>query len=370
MPDSPVRNADHKPIILCVEDEDDLRVDLVDELEEAGYSVIEARDGAQAVAQLDVIRPDLILCDVNMPGRNGYDVLHDLRRRRPELADVPFIFLTALADPREVIEGKRAGADDYLVKPIDFDLMLATIEARLRQVSRMRKKVETEIDRMREALQGLGAKAAQDSFRGVCQALDYVTLGVVLLGGQAQILFANRAARSLARESDGLLLEETITSSRAQDTKALRATVDAAIASSASGEDQVSCLSLPRPSGRRDLLLLACPLATSRAVEGAIEAGGEDAPTPAVVVFVSDPERRPRVPDDVLASLFGLTRAESQIAMKLAEGGRMEEIAASLNVSKTTVAYHMRNIFQKTDTHRQADLVALVLAGPMAMVHD
>ena len=366
MANSPTRNADHKPIILCVEDEDDLRIDLVDELEEAGYSVIEARDGTQAVAQLDVIRPDLILCDVNMPGRNGYDVLHDLRRRRPELADVPFIVLTALADPREVIEGKRSGADDYLVKPIDFDLMLATIEARLRQVSRMQEKVETEIDRMREALLGLGARAAQDSFRGVCQALDYVTLGVVLLDGQAQILFANRAARSLARESDGLLLEDMVTSSRAQDTKALRATIDVAIASGLSGEDQVSCLSIPRPSGRRDLLLLACPLAVNRAREGA----AEDARVPAVVVFVSDPERRPRVPDDVLASLFGLTRAESQIAMKLAEGGRMEEIAASLNVSKTTVAYHMRNIFQKTDTHRQAELVALVLAGPMAMVHE
>lgn len=353
--------AADRAVILCVEDEDDLRSDLVEELEEAGYAVMEAGDGAQAAARLDAVRPDLILCDINMPGRNGYDLLHDLRRQRPELADVPFVFLTALADPREVVKGKRAGADDYLVKPVDFDLMLATIETRLRQVARIRHRARAEIDRLRGALGELRDREAEAGFHAACRALDYVALGVVLLDAGARVLFANRAARALAAEADGLTIGEALLADGARPGAGLRRTLETALAMSLAGEDHVAGLSVPRPSGRRDLLLLACSL----------DARGRDgAHAPAVVAFISDPERRPQVPGDVLAALFGLTPAESQVAIKLAEGRRLDEIATSLHVSQTTVAYHLRNLFQKTDTHRQADLMALVLAGPMTMSFD
>src|SRR5699024_1152432 len=56
----------------------------------------------------------------------------------PGYAGIPFLFLTAMSDPRAVVAGKRLGADDYLIKPIDYDLLLATVEARLRQVKRVR----------------------------------------------------------------------------------------------------------------------------------------------------------------------------------------------------------------------------------------
>lgn len=201
-------------VILCVEDEDDLRRDIADELAEAGYRVIEARDGETALARLDATRPDLILCDISMPSQNGYAVLRAVQDMGPDYADIAFVFLSALGDPREIVEGKRLGADDYLVKPIDYDLLLATVHARLRQIARMR-------------------------------------------------------------------------------------------------------TSFPADAAETD--------------------------------------------DATLIDAHGLTPAEARIAVALTEGQPLAQIAADFGVSRTTVAFHMRNIFQKTGTSRQAALVSLLL---------
>ncbi len=126
-----------KLTVLCVEDQCHLRQDIIDELSAAGYDAVGAADGREALDVLETIRPHLILCDISMPRLDGYGLLETVRGRHTHLADVPFVFLTALNQRDEIIHGKRAGADDYLVKPIDYDLLLATIEARLRQVSRI-----------------------------------------------------------------------------------------------------------------------------------------------------------------------------------------------------------------------------------------
>lgn len=198
--------------ILCVEDEEDLRRDIADELAEAGYAVIEACNGEEALDLLRTIRPDLILCDISMPGLNGYDMLNAVQAKGSAHASIPFVFLSALGDPREIVEGKRLGADDYLVKPIDYDLLLATVHARLRQIDRLRS------------------------------------------------------------------------------------------SSSVSGID-----------------------------DGAFPSG------------------------------FALTEAEMRVARALTEGRSLRLIAADFGISRTTVAFHLRNIFQKTGTARQAELVALLL---------
>lgn len=346
----------NRSLILCIEDEDDLRSDLVEELEEAGYAVIEARDGMQAAEQLEAVRPDLILCDINMPGRNGYELLEQLRGERPQLADVPFVFLTALADPREVIEGKRRGADDYLIKPVDFDLMLATIEARLRQITSIRQTVLNEMGQLRDALTRLDGTSERDTFSTVLQTLDFISLGIVMLDGAGCVLFANRAAHALANEMDGLSLGKRLSADEGLACSQLPKAIAVALSSDAGSAELPACASVPRHSGRRDLLALA--FALERADDGS---------GPAAVVFISDPELRSRVPDTILASLFGLTPAESHVATLLAEGKRADQIAEALSVSPTTVAFHIRNLFGKTGTGRQADLIALLLAGPMSV---
>lgn len=344
-----------RPLILCAEDQEDLRTDICDELREAGYTVLEAADGEDTLRQIDAAVPDLILCDINMPGRNGYEVLEEIRTRRPDLADTPFIFLTALSDPREVVDGKRLGADDYLVKPIDFDLLLATVDARLRQVSRMRAKSNHELQQLRHAMSLLRQEVSQQAFQAATRALDLVAPGMVLLNSQGRVIFANQRARQLASESHSLHLLDTLTTREGSGLQ-LRHTIDAALLASHSGQETVFSLRLPYRPGNHGLLVLVCSL------EQRPDALEEEA---SVVVMLSAPGQRTPLPDGILASLFGLTPAETRIALALLEGLRSEEIAEQMGVSITTVAFHLRNLFQKTDTHRQADLIALLLAGSM-----
>lgn len=120
--------------ILCVEDERFLREDIKEELEDAGYCVSVADNGRSAIEKIQCEKPDLILCDMMMPEMDGPTLLEHIRTNLTSLNDVPFIFLTARATRDDIIVGKRMGVDDYLTKPIDYDLLLATVEARLRQV--------------------------------------------------------------------------------------------------------------------------------------------------------------------------------------------------------------------------------------------
>ncbi len=123
--------------ILCIEDEADLRADIVEDLQEAGYKTLEAGDGTTGLDLIVDREPDLVLCDITMPGLDGYAVLRRLREDHPDLADIPFLFLTARAGRQDIIAGKTLGADDYLVKPVDFEMLRATVQSRLRQVARM-----------------------------------------------------------------------------------------------------------------------------------------------------------------------------------------------------------------------------------------
>ncbi len=139
--------------VLCIEDDVDLRADIAEELVEAGYQVLEAGDGREGLATILAHRPDLVVSDISMPGLNGYELLQVLRDEHPQLADMPFVFLSALADREHQIEGFKLGADDYLTKPVDFDMLLARVETRLRQTRRMLHKKEADAARLVEAIE-------------------------------------------------------------------------------------------------------------------------------------------------------------------------------------------------------------------------
>lgn len=352
-----------KKKILCVEDEPCLRTDIADELRDAGYDVTEAGDGQEALAVLETLTPDLVLCDITMPGLSGFDVLSEVRVRRPDLADVPFVFLTALAGRADVIAGKRAGADDYLTKPIDFDVMLATIDSRLSQVERMREKTRSESEKAREAFMALVEKSARVTFEVATEAFNRVSLGMFLLDSERRVVFANQTGRAILDEQDGLLLSGgLLRGATPKETNQIKALVDAALAAALHGEGQgEGGVALPRPSGARSLVVLVCPL------HRPADAGPDQ---PAAAVFVSDPERKPRIPTDLLARLYGLTPAETRLAVALAEGQRLDEIAENFGVARTTIAFHLRSLFRKTDTNRQADLVALFTGNPVTLGAD
>lgn len=148
--------------ILCVEDEPDLREQIVEELVDAGYEVLEAGNGVEGLAVIENGAPDLVLSDVNMPGMGGHELMKRVRDRHPELSDMPFLFLSAQADRAQVIEAKKMGADDYLTKPVDFELLLATLEARLAQVERMASHKEQQMVKLYRSLANEGTSAEPD----------------------------------------------------------------------------------------------------------------------------------------------------------------------------------------------------------------
>ena len=115
--------------ILCVEDEPQLRKLITMELEDAGYDVAEAAHGREAIDKILEQRPDLILSDVTMPQLDGYRVLETLWSDHPEYADVPFVLLSAMVDRAKTIGGVELKAENYLTKPIDFDLLLERVAA-------------------------------------------------------------------------------------------------------------------------------------------------------------------------------------------------------------------------------------------------
>ncbi|MAA99690.1 MAG: hypothetical protein CMN87_08955 [Stappia sp.] len=141
-----------KPRIMCIEDERLLLADLVEELKDFGYNTIAANNGAEALEILKSETPDLILCDLMMPRMDGRAVLQRVRADFPRLERTPFIFLTALATRDDVIAGKRLGADDYLTKPIDYDLLFATVESRLSQVARIDGVYKSQLLKIQEAI--------------------------------------------------------------------------------------------------------------------------------------------------------------------------------------------------------------------------
>ncbi|MGO9359914.1 MAG: response regulator transcription factor, partial [Xanthobacteraceae bacterium] len=128
--------TDVKKKILCIEDDRETAELIAEELIERGYDVTVARDGGEGFAAIFKTMPDLILCDINMPVMSGFEVLEHLAKIAPRFGNMPFVFLTALTDRNNQLKGRRLGADDYVTKPIDFDVLDAIIKARLAHVAR------------------------------------------------------------------------------------------------------------------------------------------------------------------------------------------------------------------------------------------
>ncbi len=123
--------------ILCIEDEAMIRGQIVEELQDAGYEVVEAEDGRHGLEMLLEHQPNIVISDVSMPNMDGRELLSKVRSELPQFADMPFIFLTAFSDRKDVLSGLDLGVDDYLTKPIDFDILLGKVKALLTQVERI-----------------------------------------------------------------------------------------------------------------------------------------------------------------------------------------------------------------------------------------
>ncbi|MGE0456472.1 MAG: response regulator [Vicinamibacteria bacterium] len=139
------------PKILVIEDDLDLAQAVAETLREAGYEAETAPDGDSGLQALVRGAPDLVLCDVTLPGLDGYGVL-DAIRRQPEGALLPFVFMTGRGGEENLRRGMSSGADDYVTKPFTSQTLLAAVSARLARASAAQGAAEARLDEMRRAL--------------------------------------------------------------------------------------------------------------------------------------------------------------------------------------------------------------------------
>ncbi|MGY4538374.1 CRP-like cAMP-binding protein/CheY-like chemotaxis protein [Mucilaginibacter sp. UYNi724] len=137
--------------VLIIEDNDDIRENVVEILELAGFNVHQAPNGKTGVDVAVKHRPDLILCDIMMPELDGYGVLYMLNKN-PETENIPFIFLTARAERLDLRKGMEMGADDYLTKPFDDLELLNAIDVRLKKQAAQEKFYSKSLDRLNKLI--------------------------------------------------------------------------------------------------------------------------------------------------------------------------------------------------------------------------
>jgi DNA-binding response OmpR family regulator len=123
--------------LLIIDDHDDIRENVAEILTLANYQVSTAANGNKGVEKAVQEKPDLIICDVTMPGMDGYGVLEELRKNE-DTTFTPFIFLSARTEKSDLRKGMNMGADDYLTKPFDDIELLAAVETRLKKYDVLR----------------------------------------------------------------------------------------------------------------------------------------------------------------------------------------------------------------------------------------
>ncbi len=187
-------------------------------------------------------------------------------------------------------------------------------------------------------------------------ALDHVKEGVIFVDGTLRIRFANAEARRLLRRGAGLkdVHSKLITARQADQARLYRAVAQAA---SGSLDHSTMSLAVSRAPPLRPLLLRVAPISASLADR----IGDLD---PGALVFIGDPDAG-QIDPAIVVAMLGLTPAEAQVASLLATGLDIAGLTIRLRVSQATVRTHLKNIFAKTNTGQQSQLVALINAIPV-----
>jgi len=189
-------------------------------------------------------------------------------------------------------------------------------------------------------------------------ALDEMKSATVLIDCTGKTIFVNRTARAILAQKDGLFIHRfELMARNPKETSELQGLIARAIATTKGLDPNGGgVMRLPRSEGR-PLHILVSPL---RAEDSALPG------KPAAAVFLSDPERQTAVPAEILRTLFGLTSAESRLALSIFEGNSLSEAAELYGVSRETVKSQINAVFSKTGTKRQGELIRLLGSLPQA----
>jgi len=197
---------------------------------------------------------------------------------------------------------------------------------------------------------------------GLGAALDMMPAGIVLLGPKGEVLFLNRAAAQLAAANDGLRASQNgLAADRHEESAQLgKLIADAAATSQGKGLRLGGATRISRRQGTQ-LQVLVTPVRNLPL---------DDLVPVCAVAFINDPSQQVRPVPEILQNLFGLTRAESRIALLLADGRTPREIAQLLSVTAHTMKSHLSSMFGKTSTSGQVQLVRLLAQLSLNLSHN
>jgi DNA-binding CsgD family transcriptional regulator/PAS domain-containing protein len=191
--------------------------------------------------------------------------------------------------------------------------------------------------------------------RDLAAAVDVLADGVAVVASDGRVIHLNPAAESIISCGDGLCVRSGyLRATIARTDGVLDLAVHRAFSRGRSTVAAGGCVAVPRPSGRRPYVVRVVPLNSGGSV-------GEESPN--VLVVIADPEREPQPESEALRSLYGLTKTEADVALRVLGGTGLKPIAEELSLSLATVRTHLQHVFEKTHTHRQAELVRLLLGG-------
>ncbi|SAI69370.1 two component response regulator [Bordetella ansorpii] len=294
----------HNKLVMLVDDAPDNLKMLSDALDQAGYMVVVATDGAQALARMDFVLPDIVLLDALMPGMDGFETCRRLKAHR-RAAQVPVVFMTGLTDPEDVVRGFQAGGVDYVTKPIDPSVVLARLEAHLRTASVV---------------------------SAALSAMDATANAVVVLGADGRITWKTAKARLwLAQylDMDG-------------EAQQLPAPLAQWVAARQADRDEAQAY-LAMRNGRELRIRLS-----------AAQRGGEP-------VLLLEEGAAPPEPARPLGETYRLTVREAEVLSWLAKGKTNRDISEILGMSPRTVNKHLEHIYVKLGVETRAAATALAL---------
>ena len=189
--------------------------------------------------------------------------------------------------------------------------------------------------------------------------LDANPCGIVVVDEAARVIFANQTAQTLASAQEGLTIAcEGFSLQHPIENRRLQKLIGEALTlQNGSGQEQVGAMNALRRSGKTPFSIIVSPLRRTQFLLTKVR--------PAVCIVISDPERQTILPDGMLRSLYGLTKAESRLARRLANGTPLRSAAAELQITYKTARTQLGAIFRKTSTSRQAELAKRLLSHCM-----
>ena len=364
-----------KKKILVIDDFEPLLEEVTEFLNMEGYISYAAKDGAEGVQMALQHVPDLIVCDIEMPKLNGYDVYKAIEQI-PGISDIPFVFLTARAQPEDFRAGLRMGVDDYLIKPFELNELMFTI------VKRLEKK-----DRIKEAAEGKFKALINNPLIGIFiyqnnkfvltnnklfeifgyskHELNSIGISDILLGDKDKII--NELSLCLQGVHDSIQMKISILS-KTKEAKFLEIFAKSIVFDNKKAIiGSVLDITNIDDKNYKNTKDAGGAVEMDEIIKYLISLDKEDVAQQIINVRqLIDFNETSK--SDQIKNKIKLTKRELEILALICKGYTNNEIAEELFISNRTVDNHRANLLSKTETKNTASLVAFAIQNKLVII--